>query len=176
MTTRPTLLVRPCFQQDLETVHLIYSHHVLTGSFEIEPPTLAEMTDRWGAVVAGGWPFVVASPTTDLSRVLGFAYARPFRDRPAYDGAYEVSVYSAPTSQRQGAGALMLNEVLHMLKGDGGREVLALIGDSYNTASIALHTKLGFKRVGLLSNVGRKFGRDLDVVIMQRSLVKPPAA
>lgn len=176
MTTRPALLVRPCFQQDLETVQLIYSHHVLagTGSFEFEPPTLTEMTERWGQIVAGGWPYVVASPTTDLSRVLGFAYARPYRDRPAYAGTYEVSVYTAPTSLRQGAGGLMLNEVLHMLKGDDAREALAFIGDSHNAASIALHAKLGFRRVGVLSGVGRKFGRDLDVVIMQRSLAAAP--
>lgn len=177
MTTRPALIVRPCFQQDLEMVQLIYAHHVLSGAgtFEITPPDLEEMTRRWGEVVAGGWPYVVAAPASDLSRVMGFAYARPFRDRPAYDGTYEVSVYSAPTSQRQGAGALMLSEVLMMLKGDGAREALALIGDSHNAASIGLHAKLGFAHVGTMRNVGQKFGRLLDVVIMQRSLAAPSA-
>lgn len=172
---RPALLVRPCFQQDLETVQLIYAHHVLSGagSFELEAPSLEQMTERWSEVVAHGWPWVVASPTSDLTRVLGYATARPFRANwPAYAGTFEVSVYTAPTSLRQGAGALMLNEVLHMLKSDGAREALALIGDSANAASIALHQKLGFGHVGVMANVGEKFGRPLDVVIMQRSLVR----
>lgn len=171
-TTRPALIIRPCFQQDLEVVQLIYAHHVLsgTGTFELEPPSLEEMTSRWSRVVGEGWPWVVASPASDLSRVLGFAYAQRYRDRAAYAKTFEVSVYAAPTSLRQGAGALMLNEVLHMLKGDGAREALAFIGDSYNAASVGLHAKLGFKHVGTLANVGEKFGRRLDVVIMQRTL------
>lgn len=171
---RPQIIVRPCFQQDLEYVQLIYAHHVLsgTGTFEIEPPSLEAMTERWGHVVAKGWPWVVACPASDLSRVLGFAYAAQFKDRAAYAKSFEVSVYVGPTTQRQGAGALMLNELLHMLKGDGAREALALIGDAYNAASIGLHKKLGFKHVGTLSNVGEKFGRELDVVIMQRALVQ----
>lgn len=172
---RPALFVRPCFQQDLEYVQLIYAHHVLTGTgtFEIEPPTLDQMTARWSAIVDKGWPFVVASPVSDLSRVLGFAYAGQFRDRPAYAKTFEVSVYAGPTTQRQGAGALMLGDVLTTLRGDGVREVLAFIGDSHNAASVGLHTKLGFKHVGTLANVGEKFGRRLDVVVMQRTL--PPA-
>lgn len=171
---RPALLIRPCFQQDLELVQLIYAHHVLsgTGTFEIEPPTLEQMTERWGAIVAKGWPFVVACPATDISRVLGFAYAAQYRDRAAYAKTFEVSVYSAPTTMRQGAGAMMLSEVLTTLRGDGVREVLAFIGDSYNAASVGLHAKLGFKHVGTLKDVGEKFGRTLDVIVMQRTL--PP--
>ena len=169
---RPPIIVRPCFQQDLEYVQLIYAHHVLSGAgtFEIEPPSLEEMTERCGELVSSGWPYVVASPASDLSRVLGFCFAARFRDRPAYAKTFEVSVYVGPTTQRQGAGALMLNEVLHMLKADGARQALALIGDSYNAASIGLHRKLGFEHVGTLRNVGEKFGRELDVVIMQRAL------
>ena len=81
-----SIIVRPCFQQDLEMVHLIYSHHVLTGTgtFELDPPSLEEMTARWSAIVTHGWPYLVASPASDLSRVLGFAYASQFRDRAAY--------------------------------------------------------------------------------------------
>ncbi|MCR6643962.1 MAG: GNAT family N-acetyltransferase [Terricaulis sp.] len=103
---RPPILVRPCFQQDLELVQLIYAHHVLsgTGTFEIEPPSLDEITERWGRVVSNGWPWLVATPTTDLSRVLGFAYAAPFRERAAYAKTFEVSIYVGPTTQRQGAG------------------------------------------------------------------------
>lgn len=169
---RPALIVRPCFQQDLEFVQLIYAHHVLsgTGSFELEPPSLEDMTGRWSRIVEKGWPFVVATPASDLSRVTGFACATQYRDRAAYAHTFEVSVYAAPTSLRQGAGALMLSEVLTTLRTDGVREALAFIGDSYNAASIALHRKLGFKHVGTLTNVGEKFGRPLDVVIMQRTL------
>jgi L-amino acid N-acyltransferase YncA len=169
---RPALIVRPCFQQDLEMVQLIYAHHVLTGTgtFEVEPPSLEQMTDRWSAIVQKGWPFVVASPASDLSRVMAFAYATQYRDRAAYAQSFEVSVYAAPTTMRQGAGAMVLSEVLTTLRGDGVREALAFIGDSYNAASVALHTKLGFKHVGTLKNVGEKFGKLLDVIIMQRTL------
>lgn len=168
----PALIARPCFQQDLEYVQLIYAHHVLTGTgtFELEPLSLEEMTARWGRIVERGWPFVVVSPPSDLSRVMGFAYATQFRDRAAYARTFEVSVYAAPTTLRQGAGTVALGELLSTLRADGVREALAFIGDSYNAASIGLHRKLGFKHVGTLANVGEKFGRLLDVVIMQRSL------
>jgi len=171
-----SIIVRPCFQQDLETVQLIYAHHVLTGTgtFEIEPPSLPTMTDRWSAVVSRGWPYVVASPQSDLSRVLGFAYASQFRDRPAYKYCFEVSIYTAPTGMRQGVGARMLAELVALLRSDEAREALAFIGDSHNAASIGLHAKLGFSHVGTLANVGEKFGRSLDVVIMQKTLAPPP--
>jgi phosphinothricin acetyltransferase len=171
---RPNLIARPCFEQDLQYVQLIYAHHVLTGTgtFEIEPPTLEQIAARWSRIVQKGWPFVVASPPSDLSRVMGFAYAAQFRDRPAYAKTFEVSVYAAPTTLRQGAGTVMMSDLLTALRVDGVREALAFIGDSYNAASIALHKKLGFKHVGTLTNVGEKFGRLLDVVVMQRSI--PP--
>lgn len=174
---RPDLIVRPCFQQDLETVQLIYAHHVLTGTgtFEIEPPSLEEMAARWGVVVQRGWPFVVACPTSDLSRVMGFAFAVQYRNRAAYAHTFEVSVYAAPTTLRRGAGALMLADVLNTLRADGARQALAFIGDAANAASIGLHRKLGFQHVGTLSNVGEKFGRQLDVIVMQRSIPPPKA-
>lgn len=169
------IIVRPCFQQDLQYVQLIYAHHVLTGTgtFETEPPTLDEMSERWGKIVDRGWPYLVASPAADLTRVLGFAYAAQFRDRAAYSKTFEVSIYTAPTSMGQGIGAQMLGHLLQTLRDDGVRQVLALIGDSRNAASIALHSKLGFRQVGAMTRVGEKFGRELDVVVMQRSL--PPA-
>ena len=155
-------------------MQLIYAHHVQTGTgtFEIEPPTLEQMEARWGDIVQRGWPFVVAASTADVSRIMGFAYAVQYRDRAAYARTFEVSVYSAPTTLRQGAGELMLREVLTNLRADGVREALAFIGDSYNAASVGLHRKLGFNHVGTLANVGEKFGRLLDVVVMQRSI--PP--
>jgi phosphinothricin acetyltransferase len=166
------LMVRPCFQQDLELVQLIYAHHVLTGAgtFETEPPPLAEMTERWTAVVQRGWPFLVATPAADPTRVLGFAYGAQYRDRAAYKGTFEVSVYVAPTSLRQGVGALLMSELLQALHAEGAREALAFIGDSANVASIALHQKFGFRPAGVLRGVGEKFGRTLDVVVMQRSV------
>ncbi|MGD9815334.1 MAG: N-acetyltransferase family protein [Hyphomonadaceae bacterium] len=180
MATRRTLnlVSRPCFQQDLQYVQIIYAHHVLTGTgtFEIEPPSLRDMAERWGRIVQRGWPFVVASPPHDLSRVMGFAYATQYRDRAAYARTFEVSVYAAPTTLRSGAGEAMLTDVLTTLRGDGVREALAFIGDSYNVASVGLHTKLGFKHVGTLSNVGEKFGRLLDVVVMQRNIPPLPSA
>lgn len=168
----PPLIVRPCFQQDLQVVQLIYAHHVETGtgSFETVPPTLEEMTERWSKVVDRGWPYMVASPPEDMSRVLAFAYATQYRDRAAYEKTFEVSVYAAPTTMRRGAGSVALAEVLTGLRSDGAQEALAFIGDSYNAASIGLHRKLGFQHVGTLKNVGLKFGRLLDVVVMQRTL------
>jgi phosphinothricin acetyltransferase len=172
MSEPQALIVRPCFQQDLETVQLIYAHHVLTGTgtFETEPPSLEEMTRRWGAIVQRGWPYLVASPAADPTRVLGFVYGAQFRDRPAYAKTFEISIYVAPTTLRLGAGALLMSEVLTALSDDGAREAVSLIGDSANAASINLHKKFGFAYIGTMPRVGEKFGRKLDVVIMQRHL------
>jgi len=172
MSARPAYLVRPCFQQDIEFVQLIYGHHVMTGtaSFETEPPPREEIEARWSKVVTHGWPFLVASPTSDLTRVLGFAYAQQFREREAYQRTFEDSVYVAPSALRRGIGKLLLGSLLQGLKDDGAREVLAVIGDSANKASIAVHASLGFRHVGVFKQVGFKFDRWLDVVLMQRSL------
>jgi len=169
------IVVRPCFQQDLELVQLIYAHHVMTGTgtFELEPPSLEDMTARWSKIVTHGWPFLVATPAHDLTRVLGYAYAGQFRDREAYAKTFEDSIYVAPTSIGRGVGKVLLNALLGTLQTDGVREVLAVIGDSQNAASIVLHEKAGFRRVGAFSNVGFKFDRWIDVVLMQRSLAQP---
>jgi L-amino acid N-acyltransferase YncA len=171
-SSQSAIIARPCFQQDLELVQLIYAHHVMTstGTFEIEPPSLEQMTERWSHIVGKSWPYLVAAPTHDLSRVLGFAYAAQFRDRIGYAKTFETSVYVAPSSLRQGVGAALMAELLSMLRGDGVREVLAFVGDRSNAASLALHAKAGFHGVGVLQHVGLKFGRWLDVVVMQRSL------
>jgi len=169
---RPAFMVRPCFQQDLEQVQLIYAHHVETGTgtFELTPPPLAEIEARWSKIVTKSWPFLAASPTRDLTRVIGFAYAQQFRDREAYAKTFEDSVYVAPSAMGQGVGKALLAELLVQLRDDGVREVIGVIGDSANAASIRLHETLGFRRAGVLQNVGRKFDRWLDVVMMQRSL------
>lgn len=166
------LIVRPCFEQDLEQVQLIYAHHVLTGTgtFEIEPPPLSEIQARWSKVVTRGWPWLVASPKADFSRVFGYAYATQFRERAAYAKTFEDSVYIAPAAMGQGVGRVLLNELLITLQDDGAREVVAVIGDSGNAASIALHASAGFTHAGVLSKVGIKFERWLDVILMQKSL------
>jgi phosphinothricin acetyltransferase len=166
------LVVRPCFQQDLEFVRLIYGHYVMTGTgtFEYVPPTLAEMTERWSRIVTRGWPYLVACPARDLTRVLGFASATTFRDREGYARTFEDSVYVGPTSLRQGVGKLLLAHLMRQLQDDGAREIIAVIGDSANEASIRLHAAAGFVQAGTLKNVGFKFDRWLDVVLMQRSL------
>jgi phosphinothricin acetyltransferase len=170
---RPAYLVRPCFQQDVEYVQLIYAHHVMTGtaSFETEPPSREEMEARWSTIVTNGWPYLAASPTSDLTRVVAFAYAQQFRSREAYRRTFEDSVYVAPGSTGKGIGKLLLAALLGQLKNDGAREVVAVIGDSANQPSISLHASLGFHHVGVLQRVGFKFDRWLDVVLMQRSLI-----
>lgn len=170
-------MVRPCFQQDLVWLTPLYAHHVMTGTgtFEITPPDLQEMTRRWSRVVEQGWPWLVAAPISDVSRVLGFAYAQPFRERAAYAYTFEDSVYVAPQAARQGVGRALLSSLLLGLEADGVREVVAVIGDSANTGSIRLHARHGFALVGKLPRAGSKFGRWLDVVLMQRSLNQPPA-
>ncbi len=171
------ILVRPCFEQDIEQVTLIYGHHVLTGAgtFELAPPSQAEMHERWSAVVTNGWPYLVASPADDLTRVLGFAYAAPFRPRAAYARTFEDSIYVAPSAMGQGIGTFLIADLLLMLRDDDVREVIAVIGDSGNAASIALHKTAGFTHQGVIKNVGYKFERWVDVVFMQKSLRKPEA-
>lgn len=166
------ILIRPCFDQDIEQIQLIYAHYVLTSAatFEIEPPSFAAMRERWANVVARNGPWLVASPNDDITRVLGFAYAAPFRDRPAYAHTFEDSVYLAPSAQRKGVGGVLLSELLEALRDDGVLEVIAMIGGSDNEASIRLHAKCGFEEAGLLRNVGAKFERWHDVVVMQRHL------
>jgi L-amino acid N-acyltransferase YncA len=177
----PTLAgigVRPCFQQDLQWVQLIYAHHVMTstGTFETEPPDLEEMTERWTKVAGKGWPFIVACTPHDPSRVIGFAYAQQFRERQAYRFTFENSVYVAPTHLGIGVGKALMAVLLEELYSVGAQQVLAVIGDAQNQGSIKLHAGAGFHVVGRLHAVGHKFGRWLDVVMMQRQFDGPPGA
>jgi phosphinothricin acetyltransferase len=162
--------VRACTLADMPAVQAIYAHHVLTGtaSFELEAPSLEEMTGRFRHVVdEGRFPFLVAA---EGPRMLGYAYASEFRERPAYRHTCENSVYVAPDAFRRGAGRALMHALIVQCEARGLREMLALIGDSENLASIALHRALGFNEVGTFRNVGFKFGGWLDVVLMQRSL------
>jgi L-amino acid N-acyltransferase YncA len=170
--------IRPCFQQDVQWVQLIYAHHVMTstGTFETDPPDLEEMTARWTKVAGKGWPFIVACTPNDPTRVIGFAYAQHFRERQAYRYTFENSVYVAPTHQGMGIGKALMAALLAELQTIGAKQVLAVIGDSQNQASIRMHAAAGFQAVGKLHAVGHKFGRWLDVVLMQIQLPDPPPA
>jgi phosphinothricin acetyltransferase len=163
------LLVRPARAADMAAVQAIYGHHVRYGlaSFEDDAPNVEEITRRWQDVVAKQLPYVVAEAAGE---VLGYAYAGPYRTRPAYRYTLENSVYVREGVQQRGVGQAVMRVVLAECEARGYRQMIAVIGDSANEGSIRLHERLGFQRVGLLTAVGYKFGRWVDSVLMQRSL------
>jgi L-amino acid N-acyltransferase YncA len=163
------LLLRPSTPADLPAITAIYGWNVLngTGTFELEAPDLAEMTRRREDVLSKGLPWLVAERD---GAVLGYAYANHFRPRRAYRFCLEDSIYLSPEAAGQGVGRLLLAELLAQCEARGARQMLAVIGDSANTASIAVHRALGFEHTGMLKAAGWKFERWLDVVLMQRSL------
>jgi len=164
-----SLLIRPSKPADLDAMRDIYALAVTqgTGTFELEAPDLAEMARRRDDVLAKGLPWLAAEQD---SRVLGYAYANHFRPRPAYRFGVEDSVYLLPEAQGRGIGRVLLAELLARCQAAGARQMLAVIGDSANLGSIGLHRALGFEPCGTLRSVGWKFGRWLDVVLMQRPL------
>ncbi len=161
--------VRDAVQGDLPAIQAIYAHHVLRGlaSFEEVPPDLDEMRRRHADVTGRGLPYLVAARERD---VLGFGYCAPYRARSAYRYALEDSVYIREGNAGQGLGTKLLAELLARCEQLGYRQVIAVIGDSANAASIALHARFGFLRVGTLRSTGYKFGRWVDSVLMQRPL------
>ena len=163
------LLIRPAAAGDLAAITAIYAHHVLhgTASFETEPPAVEEMARRQAAVVACGLPYCVAE--TD-GRVVGYAYAGPYRPRAAYRFTVEDSVYLHPEWMGRGIGRRLLDAVIRASAEAGARQMIAIIGDSVNAASIRLHESAGFRHAGVLRDVGFKFGRWLDTVLMQKEL------
>jgi L-amino acid N-acyltransferase YncA len=173
MSQSPVL--RDCREQDLEAVLAIYAREVREGtaSFELEPPDLAELTARWQAIRRARLPYLVAEHG---GRIAGYAYAGPYRARPGYRYTVEDSVYIAPWARRQGIGRALLDAVVSGAAGCGMRQMVAIIGDSAHLASIRLHEQSGFRLVGVLENVGCKFGRWLDTVIMQRALGEDAAS
>jgi L-amino acid N-acyltransferase YncA len=168
MQTAP-LLVRPSTPADLGALRDIYALAVThgTGTFELEAPDLDEMARRRDDVLSKGLPWLVAEQD---GRVLGYAYANHFRPRPAYRFSVEDSVYLHPDAHGRGIGRVLLAELMARCQAAGARQMLAVIGDSANHGSIGLHRALAFERCGLLQAVGWKFGRWLDVVLMQRAL------
>jgi L-amino acid N-acyltransferase YncA len=164
-----SLSIRPATQTDIPAITRIYADAVThgTASFELDPPSEAEMARRMTELAAGGFPYFAADMDGALA---GYAYAGPYRARPAYRFAVEDSVYVAAESQGRGVGRTLLQALIAAAEARGDRQMIAVIGDSGQTGSIALHAALGFAYVGTLPNVGFKFGRWLDTVLMQRPL------
>jgi phosphinothricin acetyltransferase len=163
------MIIRSATAHDADALAAIYGHHVLHGfgTFEEVPPSPAEMDSRRGAIVALGLPYLVAE---DGGTVLGFAYAGPFRTRQAYRYTLEDSVYIAPEAIGRGVGRAVLAAVIEACAALGVRQVVAVIGDSGNAASIGLHTSLGFQPAGVGRSFGFKHGRWVDIVWMQKAL------
>lgn len=165
----PTISIRPAIASDIPGITEIYGHAVRhgTASFEVEPPDEAEMSRRLEKIVAGNYPYFAA----DLDGALaGFAYAGSYHARPAYRWTVEDSVYVAPTAVRTGVGRALLFRLIVECDLLGFRQMIGVVGDSANAASIELHRQAGFRVVGTFQAVGFKFGRWLDTVLMQRAL------
>lgn len=163
------LLTRPAAPADVAAITLIYRHYVLThtSTFEIEPPDEIEMLSRMNRITQARLPYWIAEQN---AQVLGYCYVTPYRPRAAYRHTIENSVYIAPDVVGRGIGRILLSRVLDLCAEQGYREVIAVIGDSANEPSIALHRAVGFVAVGTFRNVGYKFDRWLDTVLMQKTL------
>jgi phosphinothricin acetyltransferase len=163
------LVIRAATAADIPAITAIYDHAVRhgTASFELDPPDAAEMARRRQALVDGGFPYLVAEAD---GAVAGYAYAGPYRPRPAYRWSVEDSVYVAPARQRRGVGRTLLDRLVAEAEARGFRQMIAVIGDSAQTPSIELHRAAGFRLIGTVESVGHKFGRWLDTVLMQRPL------
>lgn len=167
--TAEAATIRPATPADLPDIQRIYAHHVLTGlaSFEETPPDLVEMTRRFSGLVEAGFPYLAAELG---GRVVGYAYCGPYRPRPAYRYSVENSVYLAHDAAGRGLGRRLLEALIERATAIGKRQMVAVIGDSANHASIGLHETLGFRRVGTIEGAGFKHGRWVDSVLMQRAL------
>ncbi len=150
-------------------IQSIYAHHVLHGlaTFEEVPPSVAEMAERRATVLAAGLPYLAAEVD---GRVVGYSYATAFRPRPAYRYTVEDSVYVRDGMAGRGIGVALLGELVRRCETGPWRQMVAVIGDSANAASISLHRRLGFRPAGTLAAVGFKLGRWVDTVQMQRPL------
>ena len=161
--------IRASAAADLTTITAIYGDAVIhgTASFELEPPNLDEMIARYRKLTAEGYPYLVAEIQ---GQVVGYAYASAYRTRPAYRATVEDSVYVREDCQGRGIGHVLLERLVAACLARGYRQMIAVIGDSANRASVRVHERLGFHHVGTLSAVGWKHGRWLDTVLMQRAL------
>jgi len=164
-----SLILRDACEEDMPAIQAIYAHHVIhgTASFELEPPTLVQMLQRRADVCANGLPYLVAERGGE---VLGYGYATLYRPRPAYRFTVEDSVYVRDGMAGLGIGQALLGLIVQRCTEGGRRQMVAVIGNSENLASIRLHERLGFRKVGVFESVGFKHGRWLDTVLMQREL------
>ena len=164
-----TLAIRSAGPDDIDAIQRIYAHHVLKGSasFEELPPDAVELERRRRDVVSRGLPYLTA--LIDHA-IVGYAYLTPYRPRSAYRFTVEDSIYLAPGHERQGIGGRLLGNLIETATALGMRQMLAVIGDSANRGSIALHERHGFAHVGTFRSVGFKHGGWLDSVLMQRAL------
>ena len=161
--------IRDSRDSDLPAVQAIYAHHVLHGlaTFEEIPPSVEEMIQRREGLIRANMPQLVAELD---GKILGYCYAGPYLARPAYRFAVENSVYIAEGHAGQGLGTRLMTQLIERCSAGPWRQMIGVIGDSGNRASIALHRKLGFQMVGTLHSVGFKLGRWVDTVFMQRAL------
>ena len=164
-----TIAIRPAHVSDIPAIARIYAHAVETGtaSFELEPPTEAEMAERMQALLDGKFPYFVAEID---GKIAGYAYASLYRTRPAYRFTIEDSVYVAPDMHRRGVGKVLLEKLIEACTAMGFRQMIAVIGDSDQAASIGVHKACGFAPAGNLKNIGWKFGKWLDTPLMQLAL------
>ena len=162
-------VIRPATPADIPAITGIYAEAVAKGSatFEVIPPDAAEMGERFGRLRDGGFPYMVSE---EGGRILGYGYAGPYRDRPAYRHTVEDSIYLDESARGRGIGGALLRRLIDDSTMRGFRQMVAVIGDSGNEASVRLHKAAGFVLTGTLKNVGYKHGRWLDTVIMQRTL------
>jgi len=166
-------MLRPATAADLPAIQAIYTHHVRHGlaSFEEVPPDLPEITRRWRDLTDRGLPYLVAAEAEGSApAVLGYAYASLYRPRSAYRFTCEDSVYVRPGAEGRGVGRALLAALVDRSTTLGFRQMVAIIGDSANTASIGLHRALGFEAAGMFRAIGFKHGRWVDTVLMQRAL------
>lgn len=165
-----SILIRDVRPEDCPAIAAIYGLWVATSlaSFEYDPPGVEEMARRQAAILAAGYPYLVAEDTD--GRVIGYAYASAYRTRPAYRFAVENSIYVDPTATGSGIGRALMTELIARTTAAGFRLMVAVIGDTGNTASIGLHRALGFAPAGVLPSIGWKKGRWVDSVLMTRPL------
>ena len=164
-----SLVIRSSLDTDIPAIAAIYAHAVMhgTASFELEPPSEAEMARRRDAILEGGYPYLVAEGGGEI---LGYAYAGAYRTRPAYRSTVEDSVYVAPSAQGQAVGRALLVALIEQCEALDFRLMVAVIGDEDSHGSIGLHRSLGFEPVGIFKGIGYKHGRWLSTVLMQRPL------
>lgn len=164
-----SLIIRPRTDADMAAITEIYAHHVVNGasSWELSPPDCAEMAARARALEAAGFPYFVAEFDGEIA---GYTYAGAYRPRPAYRFTVENTIYINENLRRGGIGTALMEKLIETCTESGFRQMIGIVGDSQNLQSIDFHKKLGFTQMGVVKNIGFKFGRWMDQVLLQRAL------